>query len=154
MNDSKSYGRKVFAAFVVFFLSIIAVNSVFIYVAVKSHTGVVTDNPYEKGLKYNEMINKAKTQPKIIDSFLIKDNTMYWAFIDEVSGEPVLNANVRVHIVRPVQDGFDTNLTLAEAEGGQYFAKLDLPMKGQWLAHLVATWDNETFQTTHTFLID
>ena len=53
-------GTWVLFSFVAFFGVIIAVNSVFITTALNSHSGVVTKQPYEKGLAYNQYLEKAE----------------------------------------------------------------------------------------------
>ena len=49
-------GRHVLAAMLVFFAVVFAVNAAMIYAALSTYSGVVADEPYRKGLHYNERI--------------------------------------------------------------------------------------------------
>lgn len=51
--------------FVLFFVVIGAVNAVMVTLAVRTHTGTVTDHPYEKGLAYNKVVDAANAQEKL-----------------------------------------------------------------------------------------
>jgi len=50
--------------FVIFFLVLFIVDGIFVYLATSTHTGVVTENAYEKGLRYNEVIERARAAEK------------------------------------------------------------------------------------------
>ncbi|MGN7438960.1 MAG: FixH family protein [Alcanivorax sp.] len=146
----KPFGKQVFAIFALFFLAIIIVNSIFIYIAVESHTGIITQNPYEKGLKYNETLSKAKSQRHMHDSISYDDGILRWELVD-TNGDSINTASVTVKLIRPVQDGYDFETTLNHITNGVYEADLDLPLTGQWEAHLKASWDETQFQTIYTF---
>ena len=51
--------------FVLFFVVVAAVNAVMVTLAVRTHTGTVTDHPYEKGLAYNQVVDAANAQDKL-----------------------------------------------------------------------------------------
>src|SRR5688572_2876208 len=55
-------GGHVLAAFLAFFGVIFAVNGVFLYMALSTHTGLVAQEPYRKGLHYNDRIAAAERQ--------------------------------------------------------------------------------------------
>ena len=151
-TDAKqdSYGKRVLLYFVMFFGVIIVVNAVFIYSALNSFTGVVTENPYEKGLAYNETLAKAKEQPKMNDRVSYNNGILQWNLVDN-ENIAIDTATVTASLVRPVQDGYDFDTTLKNAGNGEYKATLDLPLKGLWQAHLKATWNNTQYQTTYEF---
>ena len=145
----KPFGRQVFALFILFFGVIIIANTIFIYIAVHSHTGVITDNPYEKGLKYNETLQKAKEQPKMFDKVSFQEGILKWTLLDQ-NHKPVESAVINVTLIRPIQDGYDFETTMDYVSNGIYIKKLELPLSGQWEAHLRAQWDNTQYQTTYT----
>ena len=51
--------------FVAFFAVIIAVNLVYIYLAKSTWRGVETENSYQKGLNYNEVLKQEKKQQEL-----------------------------------------------------------------------------------------
>lgn len=137
--------------FVIFFAVIACVNGAFVYVAVSTHTGVVMDRPYAKGLAYNQVLTKAKAQPKINQSVVYDDGILRWTMKDEI-GNPLTHVIVRAKIIRSVQDGYDFEITLTHMGGGIYEATPDLPMNGLWHVKLSGIWDNKQYQTTHDFI--
>ena len=51
--------------FVMFFITLAILDSFFVYIALSTHNGVVTENAYEKGLNYNRTIEQAETAKKL-----------------------------------------------------------------------------------------
>ncbi|MAZ75684.1 MAG: hypothetical protein CMH31_00095 [Micavibrio sp.] len=141
----KNDGRFILLCFVAFFALIIIVNSIFIYHALSTHSGVVTKKPYETGLAFNDILQKAKTQPNIKHKVSYIDGVLRWNL-------PITNASVIVSIMRRVQDGQDFDITLQHVGNGVYEAKPIMPLSGTWTAKLKATWDNQQFQTSHDFI--
>jgi nitrogen fixation protein FixH len=58
-------GRDVLAILLSFFGVIFAVNGALIYAAVSTHTGLVANEPYRKGLAYNERILADERQAQL-----------------------------------------------------------------------------------------
>ena len=48
--------------FVIAFLIVFTVNGFFVYMAIRTNHGVVTENAYEKGLEYNAIVKKVQAQ--------------------------------------------------------------------------------------------
>lgn len=61
-EKSRKDGKIVLMAFVGFFVTFAAVDAYFVYKALSTHTGVVVENAYEQGLKFNDLLAKAKKQ--------------------------------------------------------------------------------------------
>lgn len=59
-ENSKRDGRKFFIILISFFILFASVDAFFIYKALSTHTGVVTENAYEQGLNYNEILEEAR----------------------------------------------------------------------------------------------
>lgn len=51
--------------FVMAFLVVFAVNGFFVYMAVSTNHGVVTENAYKKGLDYNNVVAQIRKQREI-----------------------------------------------------------------------------------------
>ncbi len=151
-TDVKGTGGKlILLYFVAFFGVIIAVNVVFMYFAVTTFTGLVTEDPYEKGLAYNKVLEKAKAQPKLIQNAVYENGVLRWSLSDE-DNISLDSAAVTAQIMRPVKSGFDFEVKLEYKGGNIYEAKLDLPMHGAWVAKLSAKWDKKQYQTTYNFV--
>ena len=58
-------GHHVLVAFIAFFGTIFLVNGALIYEAISTHTGLVANEPYRKGLAYNERIGADERQARL-----------------------------------------------------------------------------------------
>lgn len=152
MTKAKSHGRAVLLYFVLFFGAIFAVNTVFVYTALHTNTGTVTENAYENGLGYNKILSAMKTQPAFREQAALDNGVFRWS-IDDDKGQPVTKAQARVTFVRPVKDGNDFDLDLQEISPGKYEAKPAFPAKGLWTAQLDATWNNRQYQTSQNIIV-
>ena len=131
--------------FIAFFGVIALLDGVFVYIAVSTQTGVVIEQPYEKGLAFNKTLEKAKAQPVLAQKISYVDGVLRWEL-------PMTNAVVKASFFRPVQDGYDFDITLNHVGNGVYQAEPVIPLPGRWTAKLSATWDNKQFQITHDFI--
>ena len=138
--------------FVMFFAVIICLDSIFVYIAISTQTGVVTEHAYKKGLSYNEVLDKAKAQPNINQTATYQDGVLRWQLSDK-DGRPLTNVSVNAKIIRAVHDGVDFEITLNHVGGGIYEATPTLPMNGLWLAKLSGKWNNQHYQTAHEFMV-
>lgn len=59
-KESKKSGGKVLMIIVAFFATFMIVDAYFVYKAVTTHTGTVSDNAYKQGLNFNAIIAEAK----------------------------------------------------------------------------------------------
>ena len=143
-------GTWVLLSFIAFFGVVIAVNTVFITTALRTHSGVITEQPYEKGLAYDEILQTARAQPAVQQQVTFENSTLTWVLKDEANNP--IDAIVTARLIRPVKDGYDFDIDLVKVENGVYESKLNLPMKGRWDAHLKAQWDNQSYQTHYPFV--
>lgn len=143
--------KWILICFLAFFGVIFIVNGVFIYTAIRTQPGLVTDNPYEKGLNFNKIIQKQKNQPSLKDKVSVTNDILRWQLRDK-NGKKITNADVTAHIIRPVQEGYDFHVPLTHKGNGVYEAKLDLPLDGLWSVKLESQWDNKQYKTTHQFI--
>ncbi len=153
MEREKRYskGTWVLFCFVAFFAVVAILDSIFVYMAVSTQTGLVTENPYERGVAFNDVLAKAKAQPALQHKASYDGGVLRWQLLEE-DGGALLHAVVRAKIFRPVQDGHDVDVSLVHVGEGVYEAELPLPLKGLWLAKLESSWDNKQFQTTYEFI--
>ena len=118
---------------VLFFVVLTFVFGGFAYVAKTTHTGLVTDEAYEKGLAYNSTIEKAAAQDALgyVSDIGFKDNIIYFSLVD-ATAQPITNAHVKLWLYRPVHDGDDVRLDMTEVSKGQYKATIAPPEQGMW----------------------
>jgi nitrogen fixation protein FixH len=136
--------------FVLFFLVVASLDAVFVTVALRTHTGLVTEQAYEKGLAYNDTLEQARSQPPIQQAASFQDGRIRWRLRDE-SGNLLERPDVKVRIVRPVKASMDFERILTHVGNGVYEAALDLPAPGYWQARLEVKWDNRQYRTVLDF---
>lgn len=140
--------------FVLFFAVQTALFGWFAYIAHKSHTGVVIDEAYKKGLRYNQVIAQADAQEKLgwrmdIDAKRGADgNAAVAVRLKDRDGKTISGARVKLWLIRPVQDGMDQRLMLQAAGNGLYTGTAALPAPGLWELRAEAEKDGHRFQVS------
>lgn len=148
-NRRSPKDKYILFAFIGFFGVIFTVNIFFARTAIKTHPGVITENAYKKGLKYNETLKQVRTQPKLNDKVTFEDNILRW----DLNDRSISNAIVTARIIRPIQNGYDFDIDLTHKGNGIYESSLGLPFKGLWKAKLESKWNNQTYKTTYQFIL-
>lgn len=117
---------------------VVLVNGIMIYIAVSSFTGLQTEDHYQRGLDYNEVLVAERAQDALgwtvgVDFQETGEGRARLSVqaVDR-AGKPVNDAGVTVRLIRPVQAGHDMDLTLAASGDGLYAAEVELPLRGQW----------------------
>lgn len=133
--------------FILFFLVIAATDAVMVTLAVRTHTGVVTENAYEKGLAYNALLKEAQDQESlgIHHKSVYENGTLSWRLTD-ADGQPVENAEVTVMFYRAARAGSDFGANMTDDGDGVYTLTPSLPAKGEWTARMKAVWKDKDGQ--------
>jgi nitrogen fixation protein FixH len=137
-------GRHVLAALLGFFGVVLAVNGVFVYLALSSWTGLDTEDAYSRGLAYNDVLAAAEAQRALgwqvdVDIANSAPRTARIAFdARDGAGRAIDGLTVEAQIRRPASDAFDRSVPLAAAEPGSYLGEVTLPRAGNWDVRLVA----------------
>lgn len=139
---------------VLFFLAFIAVDAVMVTLAVRTQTGVVTEQAYEKGLAYNRALEAAAEQRSWgwSSAITLNDSNLSFVLKDE-QGQVIEGAEVTATLRRPVQDGYDASYRLSEVEGQGYQTLLKFPLPGEWDIKVSAKWQNRHYQAHQIFII-
>lgn len=140
---------------VLFFAVFMSVDAVMVTLAVRTHSGVVTEQAYEKGLSYNQTLAAAEKQAQSgwRHEFAQEGRQLRFTLRDE-AGRPVRDADVRAVIKREVAAGYDFEVTLRPVNGEDYYeAVLDVPMPGAWQVRVFAKWQSRQYQAGKTFVI-
>ena len=131
-------GKHVFLMIAGFFLIIFAANGVLVYYALDSWSGLETENPYQKGIAYNQDIAKARDQEKAGYSVSIKITPSPERVIGmkitalNRDGQPLTGKKLKVKLVRPAKEGFDQVPRIYENSPGEYSGQVQLPLPGIW----------------------
>jgi nitrogen fixation protein FixH len=159
MNDEQTIKKPIDKwipwFFVMFFVVIAILDSIFVTIAIRTHTGTVTEQPYERGLNYNQTLADAKTQDIIgwQSEINIKGQTLE-VHLKDKNGEPLNDANMYARIVRPVQAGYDFEIPLNSRGKGLYSAPVTFPLPGQWHLRIIAQWQGTPYQKSKTIVIN
>lgn len=134
-------GRQVLLGMVAFFGVVFGVNAVFLYSALSTHTGVVANEPYRKGLHYNERIEADRQQSErgwqgevALDA---TGETVAVTLLDR-NGRPLSGLGVNARIGRPSTSDLDIRLDMKETAPGHYGARLAKLEAGSWLIDVEA----------------
>lgn len=139
-------GQRVFWAVFSFFAVVMAVNAVFVYLALEHHPGVVTEHSYEEGLAFDERLAEAEEQAKLgwrgdLTASASSGSVVYR--LRDQADQPVSGRVVTIRFVRAVSSGHDFDVVLRESEQGVYRSDFSPPLKGKWQAHISVKWDED-----------
>lgn len=129
-------GRQVVLGFVAFFLVLIAVQAAFIAIAVSTHTGLVSQQPYRKGLNYGERIAQSEQQEKLgwRDEVSLSENRDRLTFrVFDKNNDPVRNLVLTAMLSRPVHKNEDLTLNFYIDNNGDYVADLGSAKAGAFI---------------------
>jgi len=136
-------GRHVLVGVLSFFAVIFAVNGFFLYSALNTHTGIVSKQPYRKGLDYNQRIAEDEQQKRLgwaHEIHLDRATGRVRLSLSDRHGRPVSGLDIRGFVGRPSTDRHDIALRLAETSKlGSYAAIASSLTKGNWVLQLKAT---------------
>ena len=135
--------------FVAFFLFIAAVNAVMVTLAIRTHSGLVTDHPYEKGLAYNQTIKAEEEQTQLgwKADISLMENILKVALKDS-EGKAFIPDKITAKFTRPTQSGVDFEV---ELNGGA--ATINFPEQGLWNVRIFATKGDKTYQQAKRLVV-
>jgi|JI10StandDraft_1071094.scaffolds.fasta_scaffold15568_7 nitrogen fixation protein FixH len=140
--------------FVLFFVVFIAVDAVMVTLAVRTQTGLVTEQAYEKGLAYNRALEAAAEQKNWGGTGIIKLEGKRLSFtLKDKEGLAIHDAEVTATVRRPVQAGYDATYPMARTGQQSYVADVEFPLPGEWDIRVSAKWQNRHYQTHETFIV-
>lgn len=147
-------GKRVFWYFAAFFGFIAVVNAVMMTLAIRTHSGVVTDHAYEKGLAYNKVVEAKEAQEKLgwkgeIELLTSVGEGILHFIIKDRSGHHIIPDKAIATITRPTQSGMDFTIELKNAE-----TRIDFPAKGVWDVRVDAVIGEKPFQQTKRIVVE
>ena len=141
MAEREITGRHVLIGLIIFFGVILAANGVFLYTAISTYTGVVSNEPYRKGLAYNERIaadaeQKARGWAGAFALFAQGDGlTLKLA---NGAGNPIGGLKIDGRLGRPATEAEDRALAFKESQPGVYLAQFEKLVEGTWQLDVAA----------------
>ncbi len=114
-------GWHVAAGVVAFFVLIIAVNSVFLTMAYRTHPGQVAPRPYEAGLIYNAELERQRAQAALgwrAAAEARPDGVT--VLLRDREGAPLRGLTVTATLQRPATEEGRSEVSLAETAPGRY----------------------------------
>jgi nitrogen fixation protein FixH len=121
-----------------FFTIIFMVNGAMVYSAITTHSGIVSNEPYRKGLYYNERIADDEKQSRLgwTDNVTIaRDGRISIALAAE-EVRPVTGMKVEAQVGRPSTNRFDGRFAFQETEPGRYEAQAGPLQPGNWIVSI------------------
>lgn len=130
-------GRHVLLAMLGLFGLVIAVNAVFVYLALDSFTGVTTAKPYQEGLAYNQVLDARAAQRNLgwqgtVTVGPSEAGERITVTLKDNADRPLIGLQLSGMLKRPIHDGIDQPLAWQEAAPGAYQAAVILPERGNW----------------------
>ena len=135
-------GKHVLFGMLGFFGIIIAVNIVMMRLALSTHTGIVAENSYRKGVKYNDEIAASEKQAALgwqDDIRLAPTGDKISIDIRDKDGNAVRGLTIKATLGRPASEKYDLSVTLAETTAGNYEATVPARDAGTYVASIEAT---------------
>ena len=131
-------GKHVLLAMLGLFGVVIAVNLVFVTLAIGTFTGVTTANPYKEGLAYNQVLAARNAQRDLgwqgaVDFAAAEaGRERISVALSDAAGSPLTGLQLSGSLRRPTHEGLDQPLAWREAAPGRYEAEVALPERGNW----------------------
>lgn len=140
--------------FVAFFVGLAIMDGIFVYLATSTFTGVVTDQAYERGLKYNETVAAAEAQAELgwVGAAALEGNRTFSFTLSE-GAEALIGADVVAEFTRPTQSGVDFQVPLTGWHNGTYSAQVDFPLEGVWDVRVYVTWKQQQYQHSQRLIV-
>jgi nitrogen fixation protein FixH len=144
MNEKSDYqpggrpltGRSVLMMLIAFFGIMLLANFIMARQAVKTFSGLDSDNPYDSGLAYNTEVAAAKAQAALgwsVDLNQTADGaaTQVTATVKDKAGQPVTGLDVNMRFIYPATRKFDRETAAAAVADGVYSGSAQL-IAGKW----------------------
>lgn len=150
----KLTGKHVFLMISGFFLVIFAANGVLVYFALDSWSGLETENPYERGIAYNQDIERARLQDEsgidVSINILPQRDRVIGVNVKVLDADkkPLTGKKLTIRFFRPAKEGFDQIPNIFENTPGDYSGQAQLPLPGVWDLKLeIHDGDKKLYQT-------
>ena len=164
-EPKKITGKMVLMWMVAFFGVIIAVNSTLMFFAINTWPGLTTEDPYKKGVNYNQTLDAAARQSALgwlstveigageigADTEADKSVTIRMTGQDNA---PLSGLIVTVTVERAVGTRNTQIISMSETAPGIYSGIFKAPKQGRWIAEITAAGpNNASYRMKHQVMI-
>lgn len=151
-RQSGLQGRHVLIGMVAFFGIVFAVNGLLLYHALATHSGIVAQEPYRKGLAYNTRIAADERQAALGWSadVTLEHGGRVALTLAGSDGAAIAARSVVATIGRPTSNREDRRMPLVEVAHGRYTAELGAVEPGAWLVDIEVRNDRLSDQLNNT----
>ena len=155
-SDMAKRDRIIPLYFVAFFVFIAIMDGIFVYLATTTHSGVITENAYQKGLNYNQYITAYDQQEMLgWNGDIGYTQPALFFQLNDKQGQPIVGAKVVAHISRATKSGLDFEVLLYHKAEGKYESNaMNFPLKGQWDIRVVAEWNQQKYQQSKRIIVN
>ena len=143
-------GKKVLIYFIAFFGLVMIMDAIFISIAMKTHTGVVTEQAYERGLALNKWDDAAKQNSHMTADVKINARKIGF-YLEDAEKNIITDADIKVHGMLFRNDKTDFKLPLKYVADGWYETDLIWPQHGQWDLYFTATTPSGSLYKKETY---
>ncbi len=138
---------------VIFFIFLAIVEMSILYLAISTYPGLIEENPYEKGIAYQQTLDKINLGKNSSWEMPLKfsrlNGTSNYLVTLRLTNdsEAISGAIALIKAKRPADSSLDTETIFVEKdkEPGSYIAKLTLPETGLWFISLQVTHDMKQY---------
>lgn len=140
------YKSPIIVIMLVLFFSLVFATGYRILIAIDTHPGMVSEDPFEQGENYSSVLANKQKQieagyrlsiqtPKTITHNLAQN------YLVKITKKDIAVSRVKVvaYLYRSANKAADFQVTLTEVDSGIYQAKFALPLKGRWDLIIEAT---------------
>jgi nitrogen fixation protein FixH len=143
-------GTRVWWYFFAFFGLIAGVNAVMITLALRTHSGVVSEHPYEAGLAYNRVVAAEQKQEALGWKGTIRYDKCILHF--DVRGQHnglITPDTATATFTRPTQAGMDFSIPLQGSD-----TPITFPAKGAWEVQIDAVSQGVHYQKRQRMMVE
>jgi nitrogen fixation protein FixH len=137
--------------FVAGFAIVIAVNGTMTWLAIESFSGLYSNKPRDRGLRYNQVVAEQRERDalgwKVETSWQAGTGTLGLTVADR-DGTALQDAAVTVELIRPAEKRASLRIAMTPVDGGRFAGAVDLPARGNWDADIVILSGGRRFAVT------
>lgn len=137
-----------------FFASFVLLLMGFGWLAFANKPSEVTENAYQKGLQYNQVLTKETQQrDEGWKTKIVLDDSYLRFRLRDAENTEASGAKVEAWLVRPSSQSMDQRFAMQEIGSGIYEARVNFPAKGLWEVHVTADYKGSQIQASQNFTV-
>ncbi len=141
-------------AFVGGMLLVVIVNAVMVTFALNSYSGLAVDRPYERGVRYNDVLAAQKGQDAL--GWRVSVNVEAGNLvlrIQDRDGQPLEQVGITGRLERPVSNAAPLPLFFTADGAGRFVAPLNTPQPGQWDVKAALRHGDDQYLLVHRVMV-